>query len=226
MTDYRPGVREAHLLRKKDNPLFPLAERQVSNEALATARLHDGLELDRFTQDFQALVQRAVTLEANAPSEAVLELKEQLDHSYQRACALPGDQSHIKAAIGKLLGIIMNAVRSGIGNDAYAAQQLEDEELAREAHFTLQETPLVAALTHAESPVAETELVPSLLSEDDAGLERCLSLFDTTQLASICAQAAEWLQAIDPQRSLAYAWRRLAIIQAYFSHLSAQTANQ
>lgn len=107
-------------------------------------------------------------------------------------------------------------MRSGIGSDAYAARQLEEEELAREAHFSLQELPLVAALTHADSPVAEDELVPSLLSEDDASLERCLMLFDDTQMASLCHQAGRWLQELDPDRELVDAWRRLALMQAYY----------
>lgn len=215
----RPGVREAHLLRKMDNPLFPPAARQVSADALAAARLQDGLERDRFMQEFQALIERAVALEPNAPSDEVLAIKEQLDHSYQKACALPGDQSHIKEAIRKLLAVVMRAVRSGIGNDAYAARQLDEEAQAREAHFALQELSLVAALTHAESPVAEDELVPALLSEDDDSLERCLLLFDDNQLAAICHAAGRWLEEIDPQRNIPGAWRRLDLVEAYYRSL-------
>lgn len=216
--DTRPGVREAHLLRKRDNPLFSRAAREVSNEELASARLEDGMEMDRFTQEFQALVQRAVALEPNTPSETVLELKEALDRGYQQACALPGDQSAVKEAIRKLVGVIMRAVRSGIGDDAYAARQLDEEDMARQAHFDLQELPLVAALTHPESPVAADELIPSLLSEEDASLERCLTLFDDQQLAEIRHDAAQYLQRIDADRRLSDAWRRLDIIR---SHLRA-----
>lgn len=221
--DQRPGVREAHLLRKKNNPLFPPAAREVSNEALVAARLQDGLDRDRFMQDFQGLVERAVALEANAPSEEVLAIKEQLDHCYQRACALPGDQAPIRQAIRKLVDVIMRAVRGGIGNDAYAANQLEEETLAREAHFALQELPLVAALTHAESPVAADELIPSLLSEPDDSLSRSLVLFDEQQLATLCHEAGRWLEQVDPERAQTDAWRRLALLQAYYSHLKPQS---
>ncbi len=214
--DQRPGVREAHLLRRQDNPLFPESARRVSNEALAEARLRDGAERDQFIQEFQSLVQRAVALQPNATSETILEIKEELDHSYQRACALPGDQSHIKDAIRKLVSVIMRAVRSGIGSDAYAARQLDEEELARQAHFELQELPLVAALTHPESPIGADELIPSLLSEDDASLERCLMLFDDTQLAAICHDAADYLQDIDPGRQMTAAWRRLDLVRDYY----------
>jgi hypothetical protein len=214
--DTRPGVREAHLLRKRDNPLFSHAAREVSNEELASARLEDGMEMDRFIQEFQVLVQRAVALAPNTPSETVLELKEELDRGYQQACALPGDQSAVKEAIRKLLGVIMRAVRSGIGNDAYAARQLDEEDMARQTHFELQGLPLVAALTHPESPVAADELIPSLLSEDDASLERCLTLFDDQQLAEIRQDAAQYLQRIDADRRLSDAWRRLDLIRSHF----------
>ena len=214
--DTRPGVREAHLLRKRDNPLFSHAAREVSNEELASARLEDGMEMDRFIQEFQVLVQRAGALAPNTPSETVLELKEELDRGYQQACALPGDQSAVKEAIRKLLGVIMRAVRSGIGNDAYAARQLDEEDMARQTHFELQELPLVAALTHPESPVAADELIPSLLSEDDASLERCLTLFDDQQLAEIRQDAAQYLQRIDADRRLSDAWRRLDLIRSHF----------
>ena len=129
-------------------------------------------------------MKRAVELEPNTPSETILEIKEQLDHSYQRVCALPGDQSAIKNAIRQLIEVIMKAVRSGIGNDAYAQRQLEEEIIAREAHFELQELSLVAALTHADSLVTEEEFVPSLLSEVDENLERCLLLFDESPTGS------------------------------------------
>lgn len=211
----RPGVREAHLLRKRGNPLFSRAARDVSNEQLAAARLADGVDMDRCVEAFQDLVQRAVELQPNTPSETILELKEELDRSYQQACALPGDQSQMKGAIRKLVGVIMQAVRSGIGNDAYAARQLAEEEMAREAHFELQELPLVAALTHPDSPVAADELVPSLLSEDDARLERTLAIFDDEQLAAICRDAEAYLTRIDPGRGLADAWRRQALICDY-----------
>jgi hypothetical protein len=210
-----PGVREAHLLRKRDNPLFRPAARAVTNEQLASARLADGVEMDSFMREFRELVQKAAELAANTPSETVLELKEQLDQSYQRACALPGDQSDVKQAIRKLIGIIMQAVRGGIGNDSYAAARLEEEDLARQTHYALQELPLVAALTHPDSPVAADELIPALLSEDDDTLLRCLLIFDDTQIEAIRSDAAAYLAEIDPQRELGDAWRRLALLLEY-----------
>lgn len=217
------GIREQHLLRKKDNPLFDESERNVSNEILARARMEDGVEMDAFMSEFQALVQRSVALEPNSPSETILEIKEKLDHSYQRCCALPGDQSAVKSAIRKLIDTIMRAVEAGIGNDAYARQKLEEETMARELHFSLQELPLVAALTSADSPVAENELIPSLLSEPADTLASTLQLFDETQLASIFKEAGTFMQRQDPERKLIDAWQRLQLIEQVWQNMSVNT---
>ncbi len=220
------GIREQHLLRKKDNPLFDESGRDVSNEVLAKARMEDGLEMDAFMADFQSLVERAVALEPNTPSETILEIKEQLDHSYQQCCALPGDQTAVKTAIRKLIETIMRAVESGIGNDAYARQQLEEETLARELHFRLQELPLVAALTAANSPIAENELIPSLLSEPADSLTPTLQLFDDTQMAAIFNEASTFMSNTDPERKLVDAWQRLQLIERTWRNMPAGTAAQ
>ena len=221
------GIREQHLLRKKDNPLFEDSERDVSNEVLAKARMEDGVEMDAFMSEFQTLVQRAAALEANTPSETILEIKEQLDRSYQQCCALPGDQAAVKAAIRKLIETIMRAVESGIGNDAYAQRKLEEEVLARELHFKLQELPLVAALTAENSPIAEKELVPSLLSEPAETLALTLQLFDESQLAAIFNEASTYMENKDPERKLMDAWLRLQLIERTWQAMPAgTTANQ
>jgi len=218
------GIREQHLLRKKDNPLFEDSERDVSNEALAKARMEDGVEMDAFMSEFQTLVQRAAALEANTPSETILEIKEQLDRSYQQCCALPGDQAVVKAAIRKLIETIMRAVERGIGNDAYAQRKLEEEVLARELHFKLQEVPLVAALTAENSPITEKELVPSLLSEPAETLMPSLQLFDENQIAAILSGAEALLKQRDPQRALADAWRGLELIENCYHDMQPDSA--
>jgi hypothetical protein len=207
------------LLRKRANPLFDEAQRRVSEEDIAAARREDSLEQDRFMEGFRALVQRAIDLEPNTPSETVLEIKEQLDKSYQQVCALPGDHAEIKNAIRKLVAVIMKSIQAGIGNDAYARQQLQDEEIARQAHFELQELPLVADLTHPESPIAEDELIPSLLSEPRETLAPVLQLFDENQLAAIHNDATVFLEQRDPEKQLSEAWQRLALIEQCYREL-------
>jgi hypothetical protein len=220
----KPGVREQHLLRKKHNPLFEEKQRDISTEHLARARLEDGVELDKFMHEFHLLIQKAVDLEANAATETILEIKQQLDRSYQQACALPGDQQQIKSAIRKLLASIMRAIRTGAGSDAYAQQQLDDEDTARKLHFELQELPLVAALTHPHSPINEDELIASLLSEPAETLAPTLQLFDENQMATILSGAQALLRQRDPQRAFGEAWQNMRQIEACYHNMQADSA--
>ena len=220
----RPGIREQHLLRKMNNPLFGEPRNRVGKDDLAQARLQDGLEKDRFLTAFQALIRKAVDLQPNTPSETILELKEELDRSYQQACALPGDMASVKQSIVRLVDLIMQAIRTAAGNDVLAQQQLIEEDIARKAHFELQEIALVAALTHPESPVSADELIPSLLSESEDSLARTLTLFDAQQIAAICHDAGEFLTQQDPGHRLADAWTRLQLIQDHYRQLQPSTA--
>jgi hypothetical protein len=212
----KPGIREQYLLSKMDNPLFGASHPSVGKDDLAQARLLDGMDRDRYLETFQTLVQRAADLEPNTPSETILELKEQLDRSYQQACALPGNMDSVKQAIIRLVDVIMQAVRDGAGNDLQAQQQLVEEELARKAHYQLQEIPLVAALMHPDSPVAADELIPALLGVKEDHLSAVVTLFDERQLASICHDAAAFLAQLDPEHSFADAWDRLRLIEAHY----------
>lgn len=212
----KPGIREQHLLRRNKNPLFDASRQEVRSEDFATARLDDGQELDRFMEEFQTLVQRAVDLKPNTPSETVLEIKAALDKAYQQVCALPGEHSQIRQAISRLVDAVMRAIWSGIGDDALARQELEDEETARRAHFSLQELPLVSALTHPNSPIGEDELLPSLLSEPEDTLAPSLTIFDPDQLEVICEDARAFLTQQDPDKALDEAWRRLALIESIY----------
>ena len=215
----RPGVREQQLLRKMNNPLFGEVRSRIGKDDLAQARLQDGLEKDRFLTTFQALVQRAVDLQPNTPSETILEIKAELDHSYQQACALPGDMRPIKESIIRLVDLIMQAIRAGAGNDAHVQQQLTEEDVARKAHYELQEIPLVAALMHPDSPVAADELIPSLLSEAAQSLAATLTLFDEQQMAALCHDAGVFLAQHDPEHRLTDAWARLELIENHYRQL-------
>jgi hypothetical protein len=219
VSEHRPGVREQQLLRKMNNPLFGEVQSRVGKDDLAQARLEDGLEKDRFLAAFQGLIQKAVDLQPNTPSDTVLEIKAELDHSYQQACALSGDMTPVKQSIIRLVDLIMQAIRAGAGNDAHAQQQLIDEDIARKAHYELQEIPLVAALMHPDSPIAADELIPSLLSEPEDTLAATLTLFDERQTAALCHDAGAFLAQHDPEHRLADAWARLQLIEAHYRRL-------
>ncbi|MEE9356981.1 hypothetical protein [Candidatus Vondammii sp. HM_W22] len=175
-------------MRKHNNPLFPEAEREVTEQGLLEAQRLDHEELSDFITGFRTLVHKAVKLQPNEQSEVILEMKENLDKAYEQAAGLADDQSETKEAIKKLSALIMNAVRTGAGTDQTALQELDQEEQARSAHFELLEHPLVADLLSPDSPVAEANLMPTLLSASDEELTAALALFDNDQLILLCQQ--------------------------------------
>ena len=210
------GKFERHLLRKQGNLLFPVQEQHVLPAAIEQARHQDQIALQNFIEDFQALVKKAVDLEPNAPSEKVLELKEELDRCFQVSYTLPGDVDEIRKAIQTLVKSIMQAVWKGIGNDEYARQKLQDEEIARDMHFKLQQNPLIADLTDPDSQVQESELIPSLLSETTESLQQVMQIFDAQQTTAIFYEAKTFLDATDPNKEVTLAWDCFAVLKEIF----------
>jgi len=209
----RPGRCERHLLRKRDNPLFPERERSFNAAQLLEAQRLDHEELVAFITEFRKLVYKAAHLQANEESEVILGLKEELDKAYEQAAGLADDQSETKDAITKLVAIIMAAVRKGAGNDAVALAELEQETLARSTHYELLEHALVADLLHPDSPIKPKELAPTLLSATAEELAAVLSIFDDAQIQLLHEDAEKLLaQTADAPQS---AQQRLAEIRQW-----------
>jgi hypothetical protein len=208
-----PGRHERYLVRKHDNPLFPESERVLTSNQLNEAQRLDHEELTAYIPELRKLVGEAVALGPHEQSEVILELKERLDQNYERACRLADDQTPNKEAIRKLVTVIMQAVWKGAGNDALAQEQLEHEEEARRTHYALLEHPLVADLLDPDSLIQEHELLPTLLSVDQAQFEAALTLFDTSQIAALCDQGEQLLDRLDGGADLARARQRLAELQ-------------
>lgn len=189
-----PGPHERHLRRRYGNPLFSAALQEVSETQLQDAREADEKELNHFLRYFRDLVQEAIDLKPDAQSETILDLKERLDRCYAHCCALPGEKSEIQAAINKLIEVIMKAVRQGAANDPLALDKLAEENIARQMHNELHQFSLVADLMLPDSPISKEELIPSLLTEAEAGLSATLQLFEPDQLTHIYQQAKIYIQ--------------------------------
>ncbi len=192
----RPGRRERHLLRKRNNPLFSEEEQRISPSALQEAQRLDHEELVAFITNFHSLIHDAVKLQPNEGSEVILGLKERLDRAYEQASGLADDQTETKIAIDKLVQVIMSTVETGAGDDPLALYELKQEKAARAAHFELLQHPIVADLLDPDTPISEEELVPTLLSESSEGLRAALELFDNVQLAILCEEAKKILERV------------------------------
>jgi hypothetical protein len=182
---HKPGRRERQLIRRHENPLFSWPPRSVLPESLLAAQKADHEDLERFRETFPQLIQEAVDLPPDAGSDAVLTLKEQLEAHYEQSVALPSDLSKERAALKRLIDLIMKALWRQAADDPIANQELSDEETARRIHFALLEQPLAADLLHPESCIAPEELAPTLLSATDAEVEAACELFDGPQIAQV-----------------------------------------
>jgi hypothetical protein len=205
-----PGRHERYLVCKHNNPLFPESERILTSSQLNEAQRLDHEELVAYIGDLRKLVGEAVALGPHEQSDVILELKERLDKYYEQACRLADDQTPNKEAIKKLIAVIMHAVWKGAGNDTLAHEQLEHEEEARRTHYALLEYPLVADLLDPESLIQEHELLPVLLSADQAEFEAAVNLFDPSQLSALCEQGDQLLQTLNDDAIPQPARQRLA----------------
>ena len=216
-----PGSHERHLLRRSDNPLYQSAQTIIDDDTLVEAQKADHNEIVAFHENFNRALDDTIKLDTNVESDVVLELKDRLEKLYEQAFRIGDDQTSIKEAIQKLLAVIMASVRKGAGNDAQAHQELDQEESARQAHFQLLESPLVADFLNPDSVIGENDLVPTLLSANKDELSQVLQLFDEEQLIVIIEKGDMLMRSLIAEEIHApEAMENLAFIQGYIEFLS------
>ncbi len=201
----KPGRHERHLLRKLDNPLFPRPVIAPSDEEILEAQRLDHEELLAFITELRQLVQQAIELKPNEESQVILDLKAELDKSYEKACTMADEQEGNKQAIHQLINVIMRTIRVNATGDPQAEQQLDEEQQARALHFTLLEQHIVPDLLDPDTLIREDELVPCLLCESEKGLAAALELFDDEQRAQLVAKAEQLVEAMDSPSSVVLA---------------------
>lgn len=183
-----PGCRERHLRRKLDNPLFAPAERRTTLEELDTEQRRDDDELSAFLESVKTLVSRVGELSPDSDTREVVELKAHADSHYEQCLGLPGDQRRVKAALIKLITELTRLNMRTL-QDTQSLVALQEEQIKRLAHFTRLEFPVTGDICREQSPLAEGDLVPTLLSEPPDALNAALGLFDAERVGDIRDQA-------------------------------------
>jgi hypothetical protein len=209
-----PGCWERHLQRQYKNPLFGQLEYSISQTDIEDAQRRDEKERQIFQTDFQHLLEEVANLQSQVEAEVVLKLKDRIDALYEQCSGLGGDFSQAKKGLRNLNELIMQAILSTGVEDADLLERLEHEKAARQIHFSLLEHPFIAHLLHPNSPIGETEIVPSLLTEDDASLRAAMSLFEIKQQKILCEEGRGLLSRLKEQGyDLPTAWLRLASME-------------
>jgi len=188
-----PGARERHLKRQYQNPLFTEEQRNFDEPRLSGARYMDEQEEAEFIKHFHSLLAEVAELKPNEESEKMLDLKSRLDQCYEQCSGLAGKRENEKQAITQLVIVIMNAIRKEAQGDAEAEQNLYEEELARNTHYQLLANPLVADLLRPRSPIAQDQLIATLLSESEEAINAAFQLFDKEHQQLILQQAQRLL---------------------------------
>ncbi|MEA3640788.1 MAG: hypothetical protein VBE63_12705 [Lamprobacter sp.] len=213
---HKPGRRERQLRRRHQNPLFAWPPQEVAPEALLAAQQADHEDMLAFREHFRALIERAVDLPPDAGSDVVLSLKEALEAHYEQSYALPEDHREERAALKRLIDLVMKTLWRHAGSDPLAHQELSDEETARAIHFRLLEQPLVADILHPNSGIGADELAATVLSATTDEIEAVCELFDGNELAQLLAHSDARLAELDQQGigiDLSQARDRLALIR-------------
>ena len=216
-----PGSYERHLIRRNKNVLFGDRQTGMTQDEQMEAQQKDHDTLLSFTTEFQEVLEATVELKPNSDSDIVLKLKERLDKLYEASCVVPDEQTEIRGHIQKLLEIIMSSVRTGAGNDTKAHQELDQEETARKAHFEMLETSLIADLLNPDSPIAQEDLVPTLLSAEKEDLAPAVQLFDENHLMLIVREGTALLNDLEASEyDINNAAENLVFIEGYIEYLN------
>jgi len=194
-----PGAFERHLIRRENNPLFGERQVVVNSDSLMDVQKRDHDLLQQFMLDFREAMSLAVALKPNEESDVILNIKDKFDKLYVTSVSVADDQSRVKESIKKLLMVVMQSVRKGAEGDPKALQELEQEDMAREANYAFLESQLVADILDPDSPIENEDLIPTLLSANKDDLALANQLFDLEQLAHILFEAEVLLNQLEKE---------------------------
>jgi len=194
-----PGAFERHLIRREKNPLFEERQTLINSDSLMEAQKKDHEILQKFMLDFREVMSQTVSFKANEDSEIILKVKDKLDKLYATSVSIADDQNKVRESIKKLLTIIMKSVRKGAENDTHALQELDQEDMAREANFAFLESKLVADILDPDSPIENEDLIATLLSASKDDLALANQLFDQEQLTYILTEAESLLNKLESE---------------------------
>ena len=210
---HQPGCWERHLQRQYNNPLFIEISPIITQHQIEIAQQKDQNDRHQFIKNFHQLLEDFTQLKAQEESEQIFELQGRVDKLYSE-CAVNGNYfQQEKQGLKKLSSLIYQAILNSGQHKAKVLEELEQAEIARKRHFTLLENSVIAHLLREDSPIAQNELVPTLLSEDKTSLQAAMSLFDPEQQQTLYNIAKILLERLQSQNLITdEIWQRLAIM--------------
>ena len=209
----QPGCWERHLQRQYNNPLFIEISPIITQHQVEIAQQKDENFRHDFIKHFHQLLEDFTQLKPQEESEQIFELQGRVDKLYSECAANGSYFQQEKQGLKKLSGLIYQAILNSGQHEAKVLEELEQAEMARQVHFELLENSVIAHLLQDDSPIAQNELVPTLLSEDEPSLRAAMSLFDMEQQKTLYGIAKVLLERLQSQNLIQEdVWQRLAIM--------------
>ena len=205
----QPGPRERQLQRKHNNPLF-VSSKTITQQDIQIALQQDQKALQSFMEQFRELVQRAVKLDKNVERDVILMLKAQSEQLYGVCTGLPGDQTIVLEALKKLINAISKTLHSVTDDEPHAIEKLREDDEYTALHLQLCNQIIVSDILNPDEIISSDELLPTLLSESESGMQAALMLFPPERLALIVEEGKKLLKQIKTEGyNLPLSWQRL-----------------
>ncbi|MDR3099223.1 MAG: tryptophan leader peptide [Paraburkholderia sp.] len=174
----RMGAAERHLQRRYSNPLFPLHRQMVTAHDVHEARLADSQALLDIRNELND-VRRAFFEKPELPLnwQAYLEgYRDHLDRLDERRLVAGGQNASLGDAIAALRADILATWRAEIQKNRNSLAALDQDEARKaERRTLLYGCDWTAQLLSHGSQIPPEEVVPALLSESPAELEKAVS---------------------------------------------------
>ena len=174
----RPGAAERHLQRRHRNPLFPLHRQMVTAHDVHEARLADNQALQDIRNEFNEVRHTfSQTQELPLNWQPFLEgYRDHIDRLDERRLVAGGQNASLGEAIVALRADILATWRSEIQKNRHNLAMLEQDEARKaERRALLYGCDWTAQLLSHGSLIPPEEVVPALLSESPADLEKAVT---------------------------------------------------
>ncbi|MBP0595681.1 tryptophan leader peptide [Paraburkholderia sp. LEh10] len=172
-----PGAAERHLQRRYSNPLFPLHRQLVTAHDVHEARLADNQALQDIRNEFTEVRHTfSQTQELPLNWQPFLQgYRDHVDRLDERRLAAGGQNTSLGDAIAALRADILATWRSEIQKNRHSLATLEQDEARKaERRALLYGCDWTAQLLSHGSLIPPEEVVPALLSESPADLEKAV----------------------------------------------------
>lgn len=155
-----PGCFEKHLQRRDGNALFPVERRSVSNQEIEEARERDRIGQERFYKKVDELAKQLRSLE-KMPIEQVPTLLQNIQSLIEEAASIGGEVLSRVPGLEKIEDDLIQQLNSAMPE---GKKMLE----GARSLSAIERITYLAQRKRRDTPILESEEVPTLLSEDFA----------------------------------------------------------